>query len=69
MPEDKKLIVGDRADLRRLVDLYGVSKTAELLGVSRTTIASAVAGIAVRRGSVLLLRDALAARRGKGAAK
>jgi hypothetical protein len=54
----------DRKHLRRLVDKHGLAETTRLLKISRGVVMAAVAGIGVRRGSLELVRDALAAQRG-----
>lgn len=53
----------ERKVLRRLVQQRGVAGAARMLGVSRGVVASAAGGIGVRRGSLELVREALAARR------
>lgn len=51
----------DREDLRRIVDESGLYGAAKLLNLSRGVVSSAVGGIGVRKGSVELVRAALAA--------
>jgi len=54
----------EREHLRKLVDAHGLNTVVNLLEVSRGVISSALAGVGVRRGSLALLRSALAAQRG-----
>jgi len=52
----------ERETLRRLVEDEGLAQVARTLNLSRGVVSAAVAGIGVRRGSIELVRDALAAR-------
>lgn len=61
-----RLSDGDREHLRRLVEEHGVAGAARLLGLSRSVVASAAGGLGVRRGSLELVKDALATTTGKG---
>ena len=51
---------GERAALKVEMEKFGDVATAEKVGVSRFTLARAAAGLSVRRGSVELIRRALA---------
>lgn len=53
----------DREYLRVLVQKDGLHATAKNLGLSRGVISSAIGGISVRRGSIEMVRDALAQHR------
>jgi hypothetical protein len=50
----------ERETLRQLVSIEGLSGAARRLKIDRSVISSAIGGIAVRRGSIALLREALA---------
>lgn len=58
----------DRKHLRRLVDKHGLAGTTRMLKISRGVVVAAVAGLGVRRGSLELVRDALAANRATASA-
>lgn len=51
----------ERQQLRKLVDSQGLAAAARTLGLSRGVVASSAGGIGVRRGSLELIREALAA--------
>jgi hypothetical protein len=51
----------DRKYLRAIVEKHGLEGAARLLNISRGVVSSAVGAIGVRRGSIELIRDALAA--------
>ena len=51
----------ERDQLRQIVDKLGLNAAARTLNLSRGVISSAIAGIAVRRGSIELVRESLAA--------
>ncbi len=53
----------ERLRLRKLVEVRGVSGTARLLGLSRGVVSAAAGGISIRRGSIELVREALASYR------
>lgn len=46
----------ERSDLKALVDRHGIKAVAAAAGISRMTLATAIAGLDVRGGSVLSLR-------------
>jgi hypothetical protein len=49
----------ERALLGSWVQVHGVAPVARVIGVSRTTLASAIAGATVRAGSIVLIRACL----------
>jgi hypothetical protein len=53
----------DREYLRALVSKEGLNAAARMLGMSRGVVSSAVGGIEVRRGSIEMLREAIATSR------
>ena len=62
-PVDEKAFVlsaEERDHLRSIVDEAGLATAVKDLGLSRSVISSALAGLDVRRGSLELIRDALA---------
>ncbi len=54
------LASSERTCIRELLDLHSEVEVAGLLGVSRQTLGRAVAGFALRRGTVVLIRQRLA---------
>jgi hypothetical protein len=50
----------ERQRLRSLLDSLGEREALARLGLNRHLVARAVGGLSIRRGSVALLRDALA---------
>jgi hypothetical protein len=54
--EGRALLEIERADLRAMVDRCGESKAAALLCLNRHTVARALAGLPLTRGTVALLR-------------
>ena len=61
-----KLSDSEAAKMREWVDVDGVKAVAHQVGVARLSIASAIAGLPVHRGTVRLIQDALAGRVGGG---
>lgn len=59
----------DRDYLRGLVNKLGVPATMRALEVTRGVLQSAIAGLTVRRGSLLLIRDAIQRHRNGGIAQ
>ncbi|MCC6902799.1 MAG: hypothetical protein IT377_27755 [Polyangiaceae bacterium] len=47
---------------RAFVDAFGVERAARTLGVGRETVLRLAGGLPVRRGSIALVRESLAAR-------
>lgn len=52
-----------KAEIKAVVDAIGEKNAAEALGVSRHSVLRAVAGYAVRRGTLAAIREGLAALR------
>lgn len=62
MPQPSSALTQAETDkLRRLVADYGVSGAARMLGAGREVVTRALAGLPIRRGSVLLIGAALGA--------
>jgi hypothetical protein len=57
MPQAASLTSDEQRALRAAVDGAGLRQTAAWLGISRETAARAASGLAIRRGSVLLIRS------------
>lgn len=58
-----------QAAVRALVEDIGTPQAAVALGISNETVARIAAGLGVRRGTVLLVRKALAARMKRAAGR
>jgi len=59
----------DREYLRGLVNQLGMPATMRALAITRGVLQSAIAGLTVRRGSLLLIRSAIEHHRNGGTAK
>lgn len=59
---EEALTATERETLRRLVDEIGERETARELAVSRQTLGRAIAGLRLHLGTVILVRQRLAAR-------
>ena len=57
--DERKLTPGEQATLRRRVEAEGVGATARALGVMNASLARALAGMELRRGTLALIRGAL----------
>ncbi|MES2179832.1 MAG: hypothetical protein V4550_18370 [Gemmatimonadota bacterium] len=57
------LTAEERDYLRSIVDEIGLPAATRELGLSRSVVTSALAGLDVRRGSLELIRDALTRRK------
>jgi hypothetical protein len=63
-----ELLDEEQGRLRALIEQLGERATCQALGIPRATLARALAGLRVRRGSVALLRARLGATEGPDAA-
>jgi hypothetical protein len=59
----------ERSYLQKLVQNVGLATAARELDISRSVVVSAVAGVPVRRGSIVLLQQAIVKHRTGGASK
>lgn len=66
-PANNTLTGDDRRYLKKLVDEHGLHGVSRLLDISRGVVSSAVAGIPIRRGSIVMLRTVLCKHRENGA--
>jgi hypothetical protein len=57
---EKLLDATERRVLRALVDRVGILAAVDRLGVGRESVARAVAGMSIRKGTLLILRAGLA---------
>lgn len=60
-PDDERLDDAERSSLFALAVTVGEHEAAKRLQVSRQTLGRAIAGLPLQRGTVLLLRENLAA--------
>jgi hypothetical protein len=64
LTDEETLRPNERATLRELIDDVGEREAARYLRVSRQTQGRALAGLALQRGTVMLLRERLRAHAG-----